>query len=267
MNEVQERPIVMLGDEPPSRIRSVVTVTTPAELLRLAVEGGADLDRLERLMTLQIQWEDREARKAFTVAMSEFKSEPLTIFKRKQVGYTTKENEFVGYSHAELSDVAEVVSPAMARHGLSYSWAIKQDAARIHVACIVTHRQGHSETVTMDAAPDTSGKKNAIQAIASAVTYMQRYTLLAVTGMSTKGMDDDGEGAGSADHERRRRKWLDDQIANIAEARNGRELNKIMEFALVKVRENDDADAEAELLNAAMEKASTAKPKTESEIA
>lgn len=35
-----------------------------------------------------------------------------------------------------------------------------------------------------------------IQQIASTVTYLQRYTLLAITGMSTKGMDDDAAAAG-----------------------------------------------------------------------
>lgn len=234
---------------------------TPAVLLQMAVAQGADLDRLERLMALQERWEANESRKAFTNAMTEFKAEPLTIFKRKRVGYETTNGEFVGYSHAELSDVTDVVGPAMARHGLSYRWSVKQDAQRINVSCIVTHKQGHSEAVTMDAAPDNSGKKNGIQQIASACTYLQRYTLLAVTGMSTKGMDDDGQGAGDADAEARRAQWLTDQKANIAEASNVRELKKIMDYALAKARENDDQDAVDQLLEASAAKVATAKPK------
>lgn len=262
MNAVEERPIVLLGDEPtPMPSRALAPSATPSDLLRIAVEKGADLDRLERLMALQIQWEEREAKKAFTTAMSEFKAEPLNIFKRKQVGYTTKEGDFVGYKHAELSDVTEVVCPAMARHGLSHRWNIEQTKDRINVSCIVTHCLGHSESVTMDAAPDNSGKKNAIQSIASAVTYMQRYTLLAVTGMSTKGEDDDGEGAGDADEEARRRKWIDEQKANIAEAKTPRELNSVMEYAIRTTREKSDQSAEDELLEAHVAKLATAKPR------
>lgn len=233
---------------------------TPSMLLQLAVQQGADLDRLERLMALQIQWEERESSKAFTTAMSAFKCEPLTIFKRKRVGYETKEGDFVGYSHAELSDVTDVVGPAMAKHGLSFRWSIKQDPNRINVSCIVTHNLGHSEIVTMDAAPDTSGKKNAIQAIASAVTYMQRYTLLAVTGMSTKGMDDDGEGAGNADREKRRRRWIDDQLANIRDASTVGELRKTMEYAIRTVKEENDQEAENELLEASAAKVAKITP-------
>lgn len=175
--------------------------TTPAYLLQLAVEQGADLDRLERLMALQERWEQNEARKAFVDAMAAFKAEPLTIYKRKRVGYETRDGDFVGYSHAELSDVCEVLVPAMGRHGLSHSWDVRQESGRVYVTCTVTHRLGHSTSVTMDAAPDSSGKKNAVQQIASAVTYLQRYTVLAVTGMATTGMDDDGRGAGEGEDE------------------------------------------------------------------
>lgn len=116
----------------------------------------------------------------------------------------------------------------------------------------------------MDAAPDNSGKKNAIQSIASAVTYMQRYTLLAATGMSTKGMDDDGNSAGDPDAAAIRRRWLDDQISNIATARTPRELNGTMEYAIRTTREQNDQEAEDELLVAHAEKLATAtKPKTE----
>jgi len=173
--------------------RAVVS-TTPSDLLRIAVEGGADIDKLERLMELQQRWEANEARKAFVVAMAAFKREPVEIYKRKEVGYKTKDGDFVGYKHAELSDVTDAIAPAMARHGLSFDWDIHQGNGSITVDCVVTHVMGHSKKVTMTGAPDTSGKKNAIQQTASTITYLQRYTLLAATGMSTKGEDDDAGG-------------------------------------------------------------------------
>lgn len=173
----------------------------PVDLLQIAVERGAPMDLIERLMALKERHEANEARKAFVDDMAEFKKEPLEIFKRKAVGFTTKDGDFVGYKHAELSDVAEVVVPALARHGFSHRWDVKQEAGRITVACIVTHRLGHSESLTMDAPPDDSGKKNKIQQVASAVTYLQRYTLLAVTGLAAKNMDDDGAGSGDGEPE------------------------------------------------------------------
>jgi hypothetical protein len=40
--------------------------------------------------------------------------------------------------------------------------------------------------------PDTSGSKNPIQALGSAVSYLQRYTLLSLAGLATEDQDDDG---------------------------------------------------------------------------
>ena len=179
-----------------------MTNRQPVDLLTIAVERGASLEYLERLIALKERNDANEARQAFVLAMTGFKREPLDIFKRKQVGYTTKDGEFVGYKHAELADVADVVVPAMARHGLSHRWEVRQESNRIHVKCIVTHERGHSESVELDGAPDSSGKKNGIQQVASTVTYLQRYTLLLATGLATKDQkDDDGAGAGNGEHD------------------------------------------------------------------
>ena len=168
----------------------VPAVATPAHLLAIAVQNGADLDRLEKLMDLQVRWEANEARKAYLVARSGFKAEPIEIFKAKKVSFGDTK-----YWHAELSDITDAISSPMAKHQLSYRWDVTQSEGSITVTCIVSHVLGHSESVTMNAPPDNSGKKNTIQQIASTVTYLQRYTLLAAIGMSTKGMDDDGKGA------------------------------------------------------------------------
>jgi len=187
--------------------RAIAASATPADLLRIAVESGADLDRLERLMALQEKWEAGEARKAFTAATTAFKAEPIQIFKRKEVSFTTRDGDTTSYKHAELSDVTDAIGPAMAKHQLSYRWDVRQEGSAITVDCIVTHVLGHSEKVTMQGAPDASGKKNAIQQVASTISYLQRYTLLAATGMSTKGQDDDGRGFAKVDTDELWMKW------------------------------------------------------------
>ena len=167
---------------------------TPDTLLLIAVEKGADLEYIGKLLDLRERGLAMEARKAYVKSMAAFKTEPITIRRSKAVGYNTREGDFVGYTHAELSDVTDAVGPAMAKHGLSFAWNILQGNGLITVECVITHELGHSEKVVMSGPPDNSGKKNVIQQTASTITYLQRYTLLAVTGMSTKGMDDDGAG-------------------------------------------------------------------------
>lgn len=46
----------------------------------------------------------------------------------------------------------------------------------------------------MGGPPDAGGAKNAIQARASTKTYLERYTLKAITGLSEQEDDDDGNG-------------------------------------------------------------------------
>jgi hypothetical protein len=160
------------------------------------LQGGGNIEQLNQMMDLQARWEANEARKAFTAAMARFKAEPVTIYKNKNVSFGSKNGSSgTNYNHAELSDVTDGVGPALAKHDLAYRWNIHQASGAITVDCILTHVAGHFETVTMTAAPDNSGMKNAIQQIASTTTYLQRYTLLAITGMSTKGVDDDARTA------------------------------------------------------------------------
>jgi len=159
------------------------TVITPMHMLQMAVDKGADLDQMQKLMDLQERWEANESRKAYVSAMTAFKADPPKIVKNKYVEYNN-------YHHATLDHVSTVIGSSMSKHGLSFRWDVKQENS-INVSCIVTHALGHSESVSLQADADTSGKKNSIQAIGSTVTYLQRYTLLAVTGLAAE--DDDGK--------------------------------------------------------------------------
>jgi hypothetical protein len=189
--------VEVMPDRQPS---SALAISTPFELLRMVVANNAPLETIEKFMDLNRRFEADQARKAFVAAMSAFKREPMEILKNKSVGYTTKDGDFVGYKHADLADVVDVVVPNMGKHGLSHRWDVTQKDGMITVDCVITHELGHSETVTMFAPPDDSGKKNAIQKIASTVTYLQRYTLLAACGLAAKDIDDDGQG-GAAGYE------------------------------------------------------------------
>lgn len=166
----------------------VAQATTPATLLQMAITQGADLDRLERLMELQERYEANEARKAYVSAMAAFKRNPPEIIKDKHVKFGNTE-----YKHATLGNVVNVVVGALAEHGFSHRWKPTQKDGKITVACILTHQQGHSEETVLEASPDTSGAKNSIQAIASTVSYLERYTLLSASGLATSDMDDDAD--------------------------------------------------------------------------
>ena len=62
----------------------------------------------------------------------------------------------------------------------------------------------------MEGAADTSGSKSANQAVASTVSFFQRYTLLMAVGVAPKNVDDDGRGGVGAREldERIKQDWL-----------------------------------------------------------
>lgn len=176
---------------PAVRHTGALATTTPADLLRIAVEGNADLDRLERLMEMQDRWEAKAAKKAFDAAFAAFKAEAVTIIKGKDV----TDGPLRGRKYAELHDWVDAVTPPLSKHGLSSSWRLtKDDKDWIEVTCYLRHVDGHEESVPMGGPPDTGGAKNIMQARASTVSYLERYTLKAITGLSEKGDDDDGNG-------------------------------------------------------------------------
>lgn len=169
-----------------------------------ALQAGMSIEQMRGLLDLQKDWEANEARKDYVADMAEFKKNPPEIFKTKQVAFGQDErgNGGTAYMHATLGDVTSQIVAGLAKHGFSHRWDTEQrDGGQIYVTCTLTHKKGHSESTAMNSSADQSGKKNNIQALASTVSYLQRYTLLAASGLATKDMpmDDDGNAAGAGE--------------------------------------------------------------------
>jgi len=173
-------------------------------LVRLAMERNLDITVLEKLLALKREEEAEQARRAFVAAFAAFHTEAPTIIKDKLVGYETRpkdgsKGEKVGYSHATIGNVIETAGPVLGRYGFGWGWTpVQQDkGGLITVSCRLTHELGHFEEAAISAGPDSSGKKNPIQQVASTITYLQRYTFLLVTGLATRDQqDDDGKAGG-----------------------------------------------------------------------
>jgi len=173
---------------------NVEVESKPSDMILAAVKGGADLEKLERLLALQIKWEENEAKKAYNLAMTKFKENAPDIEKDKKVSFPAG-GKTMEYHHASLANVTRKINKGLSGHGLSASWTTTQTNGSVTVTCKITHSQGHSEETSLTASPDTSGSKNAIQAIGSTISYLERYTLLALCGLATSDMDDDSRTA------------------------------------------------------------------------
>ncbi len=156
----------------------------------MAANSDLDVTKLKELLELQERYEAIQAKKAYSAAMTAFKANPPEIIKDKTVSYGQ-----TSYNHASLGNVTSCINVALSKHGLSASWLTGQSEGGIQVTCRISHIHGHSESTSLSAPPDDSGKKNKIQQISSTITYLERYTLLALTGLATYEGDDDANAA------------------------------------------------------------------------
>ena len=163
-------------------------------LIQMAVEKGADITQLEKLMDLQERYEANQAKKDFNLSMSRFQSLLPIIEKNGVVDYTTAKGRTY-YEYAKLEDIAHAIKPALKESQLSYRFTQKQSDGLIKVICIVTHSSGHFETSELTSQADFSGGKDHLKAIASALRYLRRYTLTDSLGIVVGGEDDDGDNA------------------------------------------------------------------------
>jgi hypothetical protein len=186
---------------------------TPMQMLQMAVQSGANVDILAKLMDLSDRHQATEARRAFVEAMSAFKSHSIQVVKDK----TNKQYES---KYVSIGNLVNTVTPFLSQHGLSVRWDIDQTAG-IKVTCVITHVQGHSESVAMVCPPDTSGAKNPIQQIKSAITYGKACTFESICGLASSdaNLDDDGNGASNGE--------LSEQVEYLANAKDLAELEKL----------------------------------------
>jgi len=161
-------------------------------LIQMAVEKGADINQLEKLMDLQDRFEAKNARRSFFEALSIFQSSIPTIKKTGLASFKTKNGGKTEYTYAKLEDIARVIRPSLKETGLSYRYEQSSDKSLMTVTCIVTHKEGHQERTSMSGYADSSGSKNQIQQIASTISYLRRYTLTGALGITVGDEDDDG---------------------------------------------------------------------------
>lgn len=178
--------LTIQGPTEPVPVERSETAAVLHMIERAARDPSVDMDKMLKLMDMRDKAETKQARKAFDEAVSAAKSAipPIT---RNATGHNSKK-------YADFGAIAKVVDPVLGQHGLSYRFRTSQ-ADRISVTCILSHKAGHSEETTLIGPADTTGNKNAIQAIGSTLTYLQRYSLVQMLGLAAAA-DDDGAAAG-----------------------------------------------------------------------
>ena len=153
---------------------------------RAARDATFDVNKFQALLAERDKEGRRMAELKFGEALAQAKRTLPTVVKSREVNLGGNRS----YKYEDFNAVANAVDPTLTEHGLAYRFRTSSDASTVTVTCIL-FGHGHSEENSLTAPPDTSGAKNAVQAIGSIVTYLQRYTLKAALGIAAS-VDDDG---------------------------------------------------------------------------
>lgn len=185
MSAVQER-----------REQAVVPISDSAAIIqvieRAARDPNIDIDKMERLLQMQERIVARQAKTAYADALASLQP-TLPIIEER--GAIKNNSGTVQSRYALWEDIVGIITPLLAAHGFSLSFRTGNKDQRIQVTGVLTHRAGHSEETTIDLPADTSGNKNAVQAVASSVSYGKRYTAGALLNLRSGELDDDAQTA------------------------------------------------------------------------
>lgn len=229
--------VVTRPDELPLAPAASESAAILSVIERMAMNPDIDPERIERFIVLKERIDAGNAKKAFDAAVAQAKA-TIPPAEKNSTGHNSKR-------YADFYAYAKVVDPIISALGLSYRFRTEQ-TDRITVTCVLTHEGGHSEENSLSGPPDASGSKNAIQAIGSTLTYLQRYTLVQALGLAAA-EDDDGGAAGRGET------ITDEQVTQLRDLIEevGADLVKFCAYlrvsALADIRQSDFKRAVAAL--------------------
>ena len=169
MNEVEKVPAISPGP--------LVAIIEKA-----VMNPDIDVGKMQQLLDMQLIVMDREARQAYIRDFAMMQSEFPIIRKRGKTQQST---------YATFDDINDGTAPARGKYGFALSFVPETTEGIMRITATMSHYQGHTETSAMSLPFDTSGAKNAVQAIGSALKYGMRYGIVAPLSLSTHDEGDD----------------------------------------------------------------------------
>ena len=171
----------------------IATVGINTELLfQKAIESGAGVDALERLMAMRRELKEEFSKESFFRSLSKFQFECPEIIKDKKV--MDKTGNKVRFSYAPLDSIIKVVKEPLKNNGFSYTIETQQDKDSVTAICSLHHVDGYTKTANFKVPIDPGGYMNEPQKVATALTYSKRYAFCNATGIMTADQDNDANG-------------------------------------------------------------------------
>ncbi len=175
-----------------------------ALIREVAINPNVDVGKMKAILDMQERILDRNAKAEFDAALADMQPDLPTIDQKGRIEIREKDRDGKrtgdvqqSTKYAKLEDINEAIRPIIGKHGFAISFRTGLTSeGKVKVVGILSHRAGHREETTFELPHDTTGSKNAVQAIGSSTSYGKRMALKALLNISERGEDDDGNASG-----------------------------------------------------------------------
>lgn len=160
---------------------------------KVLTSPNPDMAVIEKMLDMQERILAKQAEMAFNRDFAAMAQEIPVIAETSSIDYSDRNGNTRITPYAALETIDAVIRPILSKFGFATSFRVEHPTqASVMVTCVLMHRDGHRETTSMTLNADTSGSKNAVQALGSSVSYGKRYTLSAMLNITTAKEDDNG---------------------------------------------------------------------------
>jgi len=170
---------------------------------KIALDPCADLEKLERMMTMFERLKGKEAELAYNAAKGRILKTlaEIKIVKNRPALHEIENGKpqkrtHEAFKYAPLEEIDRHLRPLLAAENMDLSYSDEpQPGGEILIRGRLKHLPGgHFEDSFMSAPPDTTGGKSSVQAVGSTNSFLRGYIACNIFNIVVVGDNDDGNG-------------------------------------------------------------------------
>jgi len=171
---------------------------------RIAKNKEVDVEKMREVKELGMSLLNDQRRVAFDDALAQMQDELPAITARGTIEIRAKDPKtgdrtgklLQSTPYAKWEDINEVIKPVLKRHGFNLRFKTGLSEKGLVTVTGILSGHGHREESMFELQHDSTGSKNAVQAIGSSTSYGKRYAAGALLNLTSRGEDDDGKAGG-----------------------------------------------------------------------
>lgn len=191
MTAAKQEIIQATENAPPAPVAQSESAAIFSLIARAASDPNIDIDKMERLMRMQQETREYNAKIAYATALAAAKAEITPVVRNKR-------NDQTKSNYADLAAISDAIDPIITKHGFSLTYDTDESPKLGHqrIICDVFHSSGHTRQHHADVPDDGAGfkgnaNKTPTHAFGSTNAYGRRYLKVMIFDVATR---DDNDG-------------------------------------------------------------------------